>query len=103
MNEKQINNKRFVLPNIPEITNNLKKILYRKYNISTIFRVPIKLSKYIRRVKEPVKTMDQKNVWYKIYCKCGKYYLGQTKRNLCTKISEHSNNGYLNDKYHNVI
>ena len=47
--------------------------------------------------------MFGKNLVYKFNCKCGKCYIGQTKRPLRIRRREHRDNIKLSEKYHNVI
>jgi len=45
-----------------------------------------------------------KNVVYKIHCKdCDVSYVGQTKRQLRTRVKEHHNNNKLDESKHSVI
>ena len=71
--------------------------------VRTIFHSGTKLSKSIKLGKDPLDRMDKKNVVYKINCKCGKCYMGQTKRPLRIRRKEHFDNIKLNEKYHNAI
>ena len=71
--------------------------------MKTIFHSSTKLSKSIKLGNDPLDRMDKKNVVYKINCKCGKYYISQTKRPLRIRRKEHFDNIKLNEKYHNAI
>ena len=51
--------------------------------------------------KDPYEIGEHNNVVYKISCKCGKCYVGQTKRPLTIRLDEHFKN--FNEKFHNVI
>ena len=62
------------------------------------FAVVKKVSKFIKLDKIPLDRMDKKNVVYKIHCKSGKCYIGQSKRPLRIRRKEHIDNTKLNDK-----
>jgi len=40
-------------------------------------------------IKDPQPLLSRSNVVYKLKCSCGDAYIGQTKRNLLTRINEH--------------
>ena len=62
-----------------------------------------KLSKSIKLGKDPWDRKDKKNIVYKINCKCGKCYIGKTKRPLRIQRKKHFDDIKLNEKYHNAI
>ena len=94
--------KTITIPFCGIISENLKRVS-NKYQINTIYRINSKLYKFIRLGKDPVSSLDKNNVVYKFNFKCGKTYVGQTKRPLLIRIEEHKNNIKLNPKYHSVI
>lgn len=52
-----------------------------------------KLNNFIKLHKNPTDHMANNNIVYKISCKeCDASYIGQTKRKLNTRISEHKRN-----------
>ena len=62
------------------------------------------LEHIVKKAKDPTENMLQKYVVYKIDCKdCSKTYVGQTKRQLETRVYEHQKNQNQNQKYYNVI
>ena len=72
-------------------SENIKRVL-NKYQINTIYRINSKFNRFVRLGKDPVPSSDKNNVVYKFYCKCGKTYVGQTKRPLHIRRDEHKNN-----------
>jgi len=82
----------FTIPYISFIAN--KFIQYFK-NISfckLAFTCYNKLNQFIKVHKDPLPITSRPNVVYKInYLKCDALYVGQTKRTLNTRISEHRN------------
>ena len=89
-------------PYYGNISENIKGCI-NKLGVRTVFCTGTKLSKFIKLGKDPLEKIDKKNVVYKIKCKCGKCYIGQTKRPLRIRRKEHFNNIKLNKIYHNVI
>jgi len=105
--------------NNDSIDNNSKKIIVLPYinNISELiastidksnyitgYRVLNNLGEFIRVHKDKNKLLSNNNVVYKIHCKdCSASYVGQTKRQLQTRIKEHSNNQKLIPSKHSVI
>jgi len=68
------------------------------------FRCLNKLSRFIRVHKDIDQPLNKNNVVYKISCKnCEATYVGQTKRQLLTRLKEHKNNSRLDQSKHSVI
>ena len=54
------------------------------------FSIPNKLNKYIKTGKDLLEPLSHSDVVYKIFCHdCDATYVGQTKRQLKTRIQEH--------------
>jgi len=70
------------------VTNTIDKSKYTKG-----YRILNNLGKFIKAHKDPTESLTINNVVYKINCNdCNASYVGQTKRQLSTRIKEHSNN-----------
>jgi len=68
------------------------------------FRCLNKLSRFIKVHKDVDHASLKNNVIYKINCNdCDATYVGQTKRQLRTRIREHKNNIKLDQSKHSVI
>ena len=68
------------------------------------YRVLNKLTGFIKRHKDKTTVDSSNNVVYKICCKdCDASYVGQTKRQLKTRLNEHIKNGNSNSAKHTVI
>jgi len=68
------------------------------------FRCLNKLSQFIKVHKDKDPLLSKNNVVYKIFCKdCEASYVGQTKRQLKTRLKEHKNNIKLDQSRHSVI
>jgi len=91
---------------IPYISSIAKKFIHFK-NISfckLAFMCFNKLSKFIKVHKDPLLPTFRPNVVYKINCQdCEASYVGQTKRTLNTRISEHRNHIKRNSPQTSVI
>lgn len=74
------------LPYIKNVTDRISKIL-RKHDIRTSFNAHRKLSECLPSVKDSL-PLQTKGI-YKIPCTCGKVYIGETRRTIKTRISEH--------------
>jgi len=62
------------------------------------------LSNIVRAHKDKTDFNIKNNVVYKIRCKnCGASYVGQTKRQLQTKIKKHFNNTRMDPSRHNNL
>jgi len=68
------------------------------------FRYLNKLSQLIKTHKDIDEPLSKNNVVYKIQCKdCEATYVGQTKRQLKTRLKEHKTNIKLDQSKHSVI
>ena len=47
------------------------------------------IGRILTRVKDPMPPEEKTVVIYKINCICGDFYVGETGRNLTTRIKEH--------------
>jgi len=62
----------------------------RKNNLNTIFTINNKLTNFIKTGKDNIERMKHSGVVYKISCNnCDATYVGQTKRQLNTRVKEH--------------
>ena len=68
-------------PYYGNISENIKRYL-DILGVRTVLCSGTKLIKFIKLGTDPLEKMDKKNVVYKIKFKCGKFYIGQTKRPL---------------------
>lgn len=75
------------LPFVRGVTDKIGFYLQRKYSIRTFFRPPGQLRQLLRspKDKEPLNVPGV----YKIPCECGKSYIGETRRNIATRLTEH--------------
>jgi len=102
-NLKEDDRKIVVLPyikNISEyINSSIDKNMYK-----TGYRILNKLTGFVKRHKDANNFEANNNVVYKILCKnCNASYVGQTKRQLKTRISEHVKNITSDESKHSVI
>ena len=81
-----------VFPYIKSLSERLKREL-KKLGINAYFRNLNTMRILFHNNKDKLKKSRVTGVVYKINCKeCSKCYIGQTKNNLCTRISQHKNN-----------
>ncbi|KYM94067.1 hypothetical protein ALC62_15328, partial [Cyphomyrmex costatus] len=79
------------VPFMDGIVNKLKNAV-KNLNVNLSFFSLNKLSCFIHSHKDHVSNMKRRNLVYKINCKdCNASYVGQTKRTLKTRITEHKN------------
>ena len=77
------------VPYVPNTSEAIRRILGR-HKIRTAFRMDNTLTQILSRPKEPIPYQDRTNVVYKIPCQdCNAVYIGQTSRQLKTRIKEH--------------
>ena len=87
--EKENMKGQVVLPYVQGVTEKLTRIL-KKHKISTAVKPHSTLRQLLVRPKDQVKKEDQGQVVYRIPCKmCNKAYVGETGRQLKTRIEEH--------------
>lgn len=95
-NNKQTNdNKKKEFLRIPFINNFTRRFINiaKKHNLNAIFTINNKLSNFIKTGKDEIDKMKHSNVVYKISCnECDASYIGQTKRQLQTRVKEHRSN-----------
>jgi len=87
--ESDQSNKWFTIPFIDSVSNKFRGIAKDIDSRLTFYSVN-KLGRFIKVHKDPLQNTSKRNVVYKILCKdCDASYVGQTGRQLNTRISEH--------------
>lgn len=85
------------------VVSSIKKT-NKNFNFIVGYRCMNKLNKFIRTHKDKNQQSGNSNVVYKINCgDCDASYVGQTKRQLKTRIKEHKNNIRVESKRLSVI
>jgi len=101
--DSNIDKKILVLPYVQPLSEFISSNI-NKSKASIGFRCLNKLSRFIRVQKDRDCASFKNNVVYKISCKnCDATYVGQTKRQLRTRIREHKNNLKQDQSKHSVI
>jgi hypothetical protein len=99
----ETNKKIIVLPYIHNVSEMVTSA-FNKKEVMIGYRVLNKLTGFIKRHKDETTVDSSNNVVYKICCKdCDASYVGQTKRQLKTRLNEHIKNSSLNTLKHTVI
>ncbi|KYQ47791.1 hypothetical protein ALC60_13177, partial [Trachymyrmex zeteki] len=92
----------FTVPFVRGITEKFNRL--RSDHMRVSFYSINKLREFIRVQKDPLPRNNRSNVVYKISCKnCDASYVGQTCRQLKTRITEHKNHIRWNTSTRNVI
>jgi len=95
INTNNIDNKTIgfcIIPYIKGFSSKLTTSLL-KHNFNIAYRCNNKLNTFIKTNKDPLPHLNQCNVVYEIACNdCNATYVGQTKRQLNTRIKEHRQN-----------
>lgn len=79
-----------IIPYINNLSHSISKFCKQRVGISIAYRSLNKLNKFIKVAKNQLEIEQNRNVVYKIKCaNCNAIYVGQTKRKLKTRISEH--------------
>jgi len=92
-----------VLSYIRNISETMKSSIDSNEYI-TGYRILNKLTGYIKRHKDINKHDIKNNIVYKIFCNnCNASYVGQTKRQLKTRINEYEKNIRFDESKHSVI
>src|SRR5436190_12795753 len=93
----------FTVPFVSSISEKFRGVT-RDLHIRISYQSLNKLSRFIKVHKDPLPDSSKRNVVYKINCKsCDASYVGQTGRQLHTRISEHKNQIRHNTTNHSVI
>jgi len=93
-NNQKDDKKYFVLPYLHNIIERAVAIIKETSNYLIGFRCCNKLDNIIKAHKDAIEIMSNTNVVYKIHCKdCNVFYVGQTKKQVKTRIKKHRNNG----------
>ena len=88
---QEIDNRKYYLQ-IPYITDFFNKLSHRlkAFNIFIIPKMFYSLSSIIKIGKDKIPTLEQNNLVYKLSCNdCDATYIGETKRSLGTRVTEH--------------
>jgi len=79
----------FTIPYVRSISESFIPIT-KKYGFDIAYSVPNTLNSFIKRGKDKIDRMAQNDCVYKISCSgCDMCYVGQTKRQLGTRLKEH--------------
>jgi len=79
----------FTIPYVKSISESFLPIV-NKHGFDIAYSVPNTLNKFIRKGKDRIDSKSQNDVVYKINClNCDNSYVGQTKRQLGTRLKEH--------------
>ena len=79
-----------VIPYVKDTSERIGRVL-KKHNILTVFKLLKNLGQVVRSVKDEVDPKDREGV-YRINCECEKVYIGQTRRSIKERFSEHEQN-----------
>jgi len=102
--EDSNNRKIVVLPYINKISELIASNIDKFSQFIIGYRVLNNLGRFIRAHKDINILLSNNNVVYKISCTdCNASYVGQTKRQLRTRIKEHVNNSKMTSTKHTVI
>ena len=80
--------KLLVLPYVKGLSEKVR-LVCRPLNIKTAFRSFSTLRSLLTHVKAPTPPEEQKCVVYRVSCECGSVYVGETGRQMKTRIEEH--------------
>ena len=84
------------LPFLGEISHHLSKELNTFLRMKTANRINLRVVHTTNKIgnnfwiKDKPKILNKSNVVYKLCCSCGASYIGQTRRNLTTRLKEHA-------------
>ncbi|KYN10278.1 hypothetical protein ALC57_17593, partial [Trachymyrmex cornetzi] len=93
----------FIVPYIKDVSEKFKPVA-KKNNLKVAFKPMNKLNTIIKTGKDRLKTIEHSNAVYRIDClDCDASYVGQTKRKVATRISEHKSCARKSSNLHNVV
>ncbi|KYM96621.1 hypothetical protein ALC62_12713, partial [Cyphomyrmex costatus] len=107
-NDNNSNNKikynYFTIPYISNMSNKIKNYFNKCDTFKLAYKGINRLDRIVKVQKDKLQTMLHSNVVYKISCgDCDATYVGQTKRTLKTRITEHRNHINWNTQQKSVI
>jgi len=86
----------FTIPYLSTISKSFIPII-KKYGFDLAFSIPSTLNSFIKCEKDNLDLMSHQGVVYKLSCQdCDASYIGQTKRQLGTRIKEHASDNKKN-------
>ena len=101
--KEEVTKKFFVIPYIKNISERVTSLI-DKNELTVSFRCLEKINNIIKVHKDKTDHMCNNSVVYKISCNdCDATYVGQTKRQLGTRVREHMNNIRLDPSKHSVV
>jgi len=77
-----------ILPYVQGVSKSLRRCLEQQ-GIRTLFKSDTTLWSHLVRPKDTVIPAKQDGVVYRIPCKCGKVYIGETGRSMQERVKEH--------------
>ncbi|KYN23497.1 hypothetical protein ALC57_04081, partial [Trachymyrmex cornetzi] len=93
----------FLFPYVTKVSDKFRNII-KDFNVNLAFFSLNKFNCFIKTYKDPVPILAKRNVVYKINCNdCDASYVGQTKRTVKTRITEHRNDIRKTNSNHSVI
>jgi len=99
----KVANSRFVIPYFGSCSEKFREVVGVS-DMRVAYYGVNKLRNIIKAHKDPLPNLCKKNVVYKLNCNnCEAIYVGQTKRQLQTRIVEHRNHIKRNTSTHSVI
>ena len=76
------------LPYIAGVGEDIRRVC-RKFDIKTVFTTMSTLRQQLTKIKDTDPILKKSSIVYSIPCSCGLKYIGETKRNLETRLKEH--------------
>lgn len=93
----------FTLPFLPGVTGSISRLL-KEMNFNLSYRNSNSLKKFIKVHKDKLDRYSKTNIIYKIDCSsCDASYVGQTGRQLRTRITEHQRDFYKDYDRQSVV
>ena len=90
------------LPWIPGVSVRLKKS-FRKAGFKAVFKSGNNLSAILTARNKCKLPKNSSPGIYKVVCSCGKYYIGETKLQVSTRIKQHQKNSFLGNTAHSGL
>ena len=90
------------LPWIPGVSVRLKKT-FRKAGFKAVFKSGNNLSAILTARNKCKLPKNSSPGIYKVNCSCGKYYIGETKLQVSTRIKQHQKNSFLGNTAHSGL